>query len=1071
MGQKRRNIFLFFTFCLIFIFLCLFLFNISRQDSSRKAKAKRPPANLTEAGLPLSGAVNPPLFQLKKLARFPGEKDSEIKPQKKILRNKEVRNKIDADLLKALSGVKVPEIKLRDKEGRIRYTVHLKEQLFSKKEDVLKYSRIKEKNNRVFTLVSQLQTFSQNRQAGIKEFLLAKGEEVKFISYWVFNGLSVSSDEETLLALANRPEVEKITPLRIISPPEPQPGKKQKRVKSEALAISSEIEWNIAAVKADFAWALGTKGEGIVVGSMDTGVDISHEILRNRYRGFDPQTGQTDHNYNWFDASGGLLIPEDNHGHGTHTVGTAVGEQGYGVAPEAKFIAARVFAPHGTDEDFHRAFQWLLSPCDLQGENCRSDLAPDVVINSWAYLLGGVEEFFNDVLAWRAAGIFPEFSAGNWGSDEGTIASPADYPQSFATGAVDISREVAGFSSRGPSIYGEIKPEVTAPGVDVCSSFPGGYHCWSGTSMAGPHTAGAVALLKELKPDITVDELEELLKSTAVDLGRQGPDNDYGWGELNLYQAASQIAPGGTVSGQVQDSSDPGKTVAEVIIKAKNQKEEEITTQSKSDGSFRFFLSAGTWKIAAMESFWYLGSSWETVNIEEGADIVKNLLVDKRPTGDLEILVKEEKTEIPLSQVSVKILDTPAKGETDSTGKIHFSLPPDSYHLEVRPKAGHEVKFDNVNIIANQNQSISFSLKKIKKILRAGQPQDAPQAKNRETYYQKAYDAVGWAYDFIPLSNLTLSQMLAYDVVHLSPYDSYLGSWGWNKLGEIKDYLNKGKALFLDAGTEAFYEADEGSEESLGFLHQYLHANFETNDYHFANVNPLGIFQNQEPGLIGHSEAYNQGLFWDVISPRDPFAQKAAEYERPGNQKTAGLSVILCPKVVFLSFNLINLGPLNARKGFIQQAINWLTTDISSDFGVAIAPPYQSSFAPRGGMATYSTQILNVGKEQDSYELSVLPIVTPVSPTPKVSKYMTISPDDSGYPRGVGWPATVKPTETGMISSCGSVPATVNVFIPSSPKMAPYGIGRTTRLTAFSQNSPPISTEASMMTVAFPNWQ
>ena len=275
------------------------------------------------------------------------------------------------------------------------------------------------------------------------------------------------------------------------------------------------MEWNIARVRADEVWrALDIAGAGVVVANMDTGVDWTHPALQSKYRGSD-----SDHNYNWYDCTGTYpSTPADGYGHGTHTMGTMVGSAPggafhIGMAPAAQWTAVKVLDDDGVGYDtwIHAGFQWLLAPTDLSGSNPDPGQAPDVVNNSWGPGLSNVADltFLPDVQALRAAGIFPVFSAGNSGGlGDGSIATPAGYPESFAVGTTDFQDAIASFSSRGPSFWEELKPEVSAPGVDIRSSVPGGGYegGWSGTSMAAPHAAGLAALLLSANPTLTVDD-------------------------------------------------------------------------------------------------------------------------------------------------------------------------------------------------------------------------------------------------------------------------------------------------------------------------------------------------------------------------------------------------------------------------------------------------------------------------------------------------------------------------------------------------------------------------------------
>jgi len=317
-----------------------------------------------------------------------------------------------------------------------------------------------------------------------------------------------------------------------------------------------------------------TKGEGITVAGQDTGVRWDHAALKSHYRGWDGT--RAEHSYAWHDSvhktvGGGsscgydLTMPCDDHDHGTHTVGTIVGDDNagnqIGVAPGAKWVACRnMDGGMGTPEQYTECFQWFLAPWPQKGDavrDARPEMAPHVINNSWGCPRsegcdGG--EFERILTAMRAAGIFVVVSAGNDGSSCSTIHDgPAFHTDLvLSVGANDHRNDtIASFSSRGPSTFdNKIGPDVTAPGVNVRSAVrSGGYaeYGWSGTSMAGPHLAGLVALLWSAKPELVgnIDATEEAIKRTATPktstqtcggvAGTARPNNTFGHGIANAY--------------------------------------------------------------------------------------------------------------------------------------------------------------------------------------------------------------------------------------------------------------------------------------------------------------------------------------------------------------------------------------------------------------------------------------------------------------------------------------------------------------------------------------------------------
>jgi hypothetical protein len=320
-----------------------------------------------------------------------------------------------------------------------------------------------------------------------------------------------------------------------------------------ASSTNATPDWGIIDTKADKFWTtFGAQGEGIVVANIDTGVQWNHPALDQAFKcGTNPSDPAC-----WRDPAnicGGSAC--DNNGHGTHTMGTMVADDDpsltyiAGMAPNVKWIACKGCETDScSDASLNACADWILAP------NGNPANRPNVVNNSWGGK-GGDNWYQIKVQAWAAAGIFPAFSAGNTGSGCSTIGSPGDYPESFASAAHDSNRNIASFSSRGPSVYGHnpyTKPNISAPGVSICSTVPGnGWSCgYSGTSMASPHTAGAVALLWSCNPSLIgqVDDTFQLLQSNTdtAPAGNCGapPDGEgnytFGYGYLDVLAAGEE---------------------------------------------------------------------------------------------------------------------------------------------------------------------------------------------------------------------------------------------------------------------------------------------------------------------------------------------------------------------------------------------------------------------------------------------------------------------------------------------------------------------------------------------------
>lgn len=450
-------------------------------------------------------------------------------------------------------------IQLREASAPADVIVILKE-----KADLTRAAQMRSKNVKGAFVVDALKAVAHRTQADLIDVLRSRGVEYK--SFYILNAVVVSGASPALIEeIAKRDEVAKIVRDPII---------REKGIVTRVQGTSLEargVGANIASTGAELVWAMGIKGADIVVAGQDTGVDWTHPALINHYRGSSPKG--VSHEASWHDSirvnfSGktnrcgmDLAAPCDDNGHGTHTVGTIVGHDGaeniIGMAPESKWIACRnMDSGFGKPSTYIECYEWFLAPND------DSNLAPHVINNSWGCPSeeGCTGSEIKPVLeALYAAGIMNVVSAGNSGPGCSSIndqpASISDF--SFSVGAHNHrNNTIATFSSRGPStLDGKVGPDITAPGVSIRSSVPGGKYeelFWSGTSMAGPHVAGAVALLWSAQPKLVgdIDQTVEILRSTAIPTesvqscgGVDGdliPNNTFGYGRLNVEAAVKK---------------------------------------------------------------------------------------------------------------------------------------------------------------------------------------------------------------------------------------------------------------------------------------------------------------------------------------------------------------------------------------------------------------------------------------------------------------------------------------------------------------------------------------------------
>jgi serine protease AprX len=447
--------------------------------------------------------------------------------------------------------------------------------------DVSAAFQMKDENARGWFVYNTLTQHATRTQAALRRELDTRG--MSYQTFWAANMIVTTADRSSIESLAARADVRRIdsnNEVRWIEPPETAKT-------TQAPSAPTTTEWGVDNVNAPSVWAMGFTGAGIVIGELDTGTRWTHAALKPKYRGWNGTTAN--HNYNWHDAihtGGGICGPDthapcDDTGHGTHTAGITVGDDGagnqVGVAPGARWIGCRnMDQGNGTPARYTECFQFMIAPTDLSGNNPDPTLRPHVLNNSWGCPASEgctsraeLETIINNT---QASGIFVVVSAGNSGPSCSTVSDPpAIYDASFSVGAYDINNQLASFSSRGPSTFYSpnlLKPNLSAPGVSVRSSYNSGdtaYAILNGTSMAAPHVVGAVALLWSARPQLLRDitATKTVLQNTANPtvnvspqtcggtLSSQIPNNTFGYGRVDALAAVNAVPPPPTVLGNV----------------------------------------------------------------------------------------------------------------------------------------------------------------------------------------------------------------------------------------------------------------------------------------------------------------------------------------------------------------------------------------------------------------------------------------------------------------------------------------------------------------------------------------
>jgi subtilisin family serine protease len=410
----------------------------------------------------------------------------------------------------------------------------------------------------VVRALRELAAGEQRRVLALLAIRRAQGRVTQVRPFWIFDGLQVVAEPGVIDELAKLPEVAAITANTTVEAP--------------SATTTGTAEWNVERVNAPALWGLGRRGQGVVVASMDTGVDVSHPELASRWRG-----GAN----SWYDPNGEHpATPTDVSGHGTWTMGAIVGGDAggsaIGVAPDARWIAVKIFNDRGTATaaGIHAGYQWLLDP---DGDPSTAD-APHVVNNSWTMSgLGCDLTFQPDLRSLRAAGIVPVFAVGNGGAlTAGSGLSPANNPEAFAVGDTDAGDILDPESSRGPSACpGAAYPAIAAPGVGIRTTDRFGFYtAVSGSSMAAPHVTGAVALLLGAYPGLDADQQASALRAGALDLGAAGPDDEYGAGRLDARAAYDWLAtaPDFSVAATPVSATVPagGSATFDIAVTARN---------------------------------------------------------------------------------------------------------------------------------------------------------------------------------------------------------------------------------------------------------------------------------------------------------------------------------------------------------------------------------------------------------------------------------------------------------------------------------------------------------------------
>jgi subtilisin family serine protease len=757
------------------------------------------------------------------------------------------------------------------------------------------------------TLVTSLQLQASAAQAGVMAWLQqpAVAPQIDGLrAYWIINGFAVRATAGVINDLAARPDVASVRldgwveATQNLPPADPQdlqtlPAPIQQRMQTDPpqppafpfmreplmgpdaaeAPQASATAWGISLIRADQVWdSLSVTGEGVVVANIDSGVDWQHPALQARYRGF-AGGPVADHFHNWYDATDeGAIYPSDPFGHGTHVMGTMVGQNGVGVAPGARWMAVKGLNSDGAGQYswLHSAFQFVLAP----GGDPR--YAPDILNNSWGSANGFDDEFKEDLAALRAAGIFAVFSNGNRGPGAGTVSTPAGLPSAVAVGASDADDDIAYFSSRGPSpLTQETKPTLVAPGVGITSTFPGGgYKALNGTSMAAPHVAGAAALLLSANPSLDITQTLFVLTSTAqaVTTGTL-PNSITGWGRIDAYSATLSVMTSGVVSGVVSSNGQPIAGASVVAEDAPSGLRAQAVTDS--NGRYVLRMAAGAYMISA-GAFGHLTRTVGPRLVITGNLLQQDIALEALPSGVVRGAVRDSTTGAFIT-ATVLAKDTPRASMSNldcPACRYELRLPAGAYRIEARV-AGYTVQTQQVVVADGGVVEADFALAPAQRI--AFVDSGAAFYASAADAFQEAFDALQLGYDefrikAIPGDTPTLTRLLTYDaVVWSAPYDapSFVGA-----SGVLSGYLAAGKPLLLTGQSIALYEGGGTLNYTPYFLNQ---------------INAVYIAKNREAAVVkGTAGTPLAGMTLAFTNTTSRFAPDVVEVLRPNSAQLIG---------------------------------------------------------------------------------------------------------------------------------------------------------------------------------------
>jgi uncharacterized repeat protein (TIGR01451 family) len=793
--------------------------------------------------------------------------------------------------------------------------------------------------------------------------LQISGEVSRIRPLWIINAIAVSGNVTAVIQLAEDPAVRLIRPDPIVDSfiPNREDDTIGQLLSTTSIATTGE-NWGPARIGAPHVWhGLGIDGSGVTVAIMDSGVDWQHPDLITKYRGY-VEDGQSEHPGNWYDATASAQNePIDPVGHGTHVAGIAVGQMKTGVAPGADWIAVKISDQWGNiyESAAHAGFQWLLAP------NGDPNLAPDIINGSWGSAEAN-ELFAADITLLRQAGILLVFAAGNSGPEPGTVGTPGGLENVFAIGASTINDTIASFSSRGPSpLTAEQNPWLVAPGTEIYSALPdGNYGRKTGTSMAAPHVSGALALLLAAAPSLTEQEIRQITAETAVPVQPPHPNNDAGYGRLDIYSAVQEFVPSGTLTGIVTENGAP---LADIDVTIINQAGMTITYRTGDDGRFTAVLQPNDYGLR-VDSLFYNSVEFTRLSIQTDQVRTRNIALTRKPTGRITGLVQDEQNQ-PLSAAEIQVQGTPVSAISSTDGTFEIIIPTGDYILRVR-KNGYRAPIQPVEVTNSDTQTLSFTLAPAPTILLVDS--GAWYYGSMISYFTEALQKAEYSYDVWTIHSVPEHVPTETD---LAQYETVIWSAPLDSPGLIAadhtlaTYLEQGGNLLISGQEVAFY--DGNLYNNAEWWSEKLAADFVG-----EQIEPAAIigksdtpFADISLQINGPESAQNQE-HPDISAPRIVSnTMSAFLYE---DELVSGVYAGQCRpyNILYMGVGLEGVGDINGRAKLLEQAI--ITLDAPpQQSGVSLSPQESGGFALPGDQLVYTYTIHNRSETMtDTFSIS-----------------------------------------------------------------------------------------------------